>query len=62
MNTQQNIILTNLANAIYWASNFMWKESRMPLDSQLEDIHRTREQIESVLKELQEYEENLKNK
>ena len=62
MNTQQNIILTNLANAIYWASNFMWKESRMPLDSQLEDLHRTRQWIESALKELQEYEEILKNK
>ena len=62
MNTQQNIILSNLANAIYWASNFMWKESRMPLDSQLEDIHRTIQWIESALKELQEYEENLKNK
>jgi hypothetical protein len=62
MNTQQNIILTNLANAIYWASNFMWKESRMPLDSQLEDIRWTRKWIESALKELQEYEENLKNK
>lgn len=62
MNTQQNIILTNLANAMYWASNFMWKEGRMPLDSQLEDLHRTRQWIESALKELQEYEEILKNK
>lgn len=62
MNTQQNIILTNLANAIYWASNFMWKENRFPLESQLEDIHWTREQIETALKELQEYEEIIKNK
>ena len=62
MNTQQNIILTNLANAMYWASNFIWKESRMPLDSQLDDIRWTIELIESALKELQEYEENLKNK
>lgn len=62
MNTQQNIILTNLANAMYWASNFMWKEGRMPLDSQLEDIHWTIEWIESALKEVQEYEEILKNK
>lgn len=62
MNTQQNIILTNLANAIYWASNSMWMENRFPLEHQLEDIHRTKEWIESALKELQEYEENLKNK
>lgn len=62
MDTRQNIILSNLANAIYWASNFMWKENRFPLESQLEDIHRTREQIETALKELQEYEEIIKNK
>ena len=62
MNTQQIIILTNLANAMYWASNFMWKEGRMPLDSQLEDIDRTKGWIESALKEIQEYEEILKNK
>ena len=62
MTTNQNFLISDLSTAIYWASNLMWKEDKMPLESQLEDVKRTREYIESALKELEYYEKKLMNK
>ena len=62
MTTNQNILISSLSNAIYWASNIMWKEDKMPLDSQLEDVKRTRDYIKEALRELGHYEKELMNK
>lgn len=62
MTANQNLIISDLSSAIYWASNLMWKEDKMPLESQLEDVKRTRQCIEDALKELEDYEKVLMNK
>lgn len=64
MNTNQNIIITSLSQAINWASTSMWEDAIGLYEKEniLKNIETARNRIETALRELAEYEEIIKNK
>ena len=67
MNTNQNILITNLAEAISWVTNAIWMDnerksiSGFSKEDVLEQIKRARNRIVSALAELEEFEQAIKN-
>jgi hypothetical protein len=64
MNTNQNIIITSLSQAINWASTSMWEDAIGLYEKEdiLKNIETARNRIETALRELAEYETIIMNK
>jgi hypothetical protein len=67
MNTNQNILITNLAEAINWVTNAIWQDnmrksiSGFSKEDVLEQTERARNRIVSALAELEAFEQGIKN-